>query len=83
MNAKFTSTSEHTTSGGKAVVVVTYNPDETVTLKATYTSADGSRIGTETVTVKEKVYDYVDPKGVIDVTRDIIQRAAAVAGDSI
>lgn len=82
MNAKFTSTSEHPTANGKAVVVVTYNHDETVTLKTTYTAADG-RVGTDNITVREKVYDYVDPKGVVDVTRDAIQRAAAQVGDQI
>lgn len=82
MSANFTTTSEHVTTGGVARVKVTYNPDETVTLVTVYTAADG-RTGKDTIQVREKVYDYVDPSGKVDVTRDAIQRAAAQAGDTI
>jgi hypothetical protein len=79
MSANFTTTEEHVQSGGVARVKVTYNPTGTVTLKTTYTAEDG-RQGTDTIEVRENVYNYVDPAGKVDVTGDSIKRAIAAAG---
>lgn len=80
MSANFTTTEEHTAPGGIARVKVTYNPTGTVTLKTTYT-ADNGKQGTDTIEVRENVYNYTDPSGAVDVTRDSINRAIAKASE--